>query len=151
MCSKSKQMVPINPMRSPMVFLIFMSPYSHHTGHHRQSFVTKNGQKTTKTTNSSYSFYLVYKCVLRANKWCPVILWCHPWYLLPSWPHIVTPWPKKPHGQKTTKTMNSRYSFYLVYKCVLRANKWCPVILWCHPWYPPPSRPHIVTPWANID
>ena len=38
-----------------------------------------------------------------------------------------------------------------MYKYVLSANEWCLAIVWCHPSYPLPSGPNMVTPWAIID
>jgi hypothetical protein len=36
--------------------------------------------------------YSTHNIILWAKGWCPVILWYHSWYCLPSWPHMITIW-----------------------------------------------------------
>ena len=156
MCSKGQQIVPsklvghsCHPLFS---WPLIPTPWAVIDSH----LFPKIEEKQQNQQIHGFNSYHVYKCVLRANKWCLASLWGHPCYPLPSWPLIVTQsanidrhlFPKmtKKHENPQIYGFNS----YHMYKCVLRANKWCLASLWGQAWYPLSSWPHIVTTWANI-
>jgi hypothetical protein len=81
-------------MVSPKVPTILMTPYSYPMGHHRHSFVSKNGEKWLKNMFLMMLINIIYysrhKYAVWANEWCSDIIWYHPSCLLHSWTDIVT-------------------------------------------------------------
>jgi ATP-dependent helicase/DNAse subunit B len=126
-CSMDQSVVFSYPIISPRVPTTLMNLYSYQLGHHSHSFVTKNGQKRLKNMylvmSTSITSYSIHGYVLRANKWCSIIL-------KPSWPHIVTLWATlathlwtkmvKNGWKNNFLTMLISIIFYSTYKYFLR-------------------------------